>query len=109
MITMTRQSHFVRQLAATCLGLVFSLLMLIATPALVAPAQASGALTLSAMPLGATAGRIKADAKEFEGKTQESIGAVTGNKGDRLSGKAKQAEAKVRNAVENVKDKAGMG
>jgi uncharacterized protein YjbJ (UPF0337 family) len=109
MITMKRQSHFLRQLAATCLGLVFSLLVLIATPALVAPAQASGALTLSAMPLGATAGRIKADAKEFEGKTQESIGDVTGNKGDRLSGKAKQAEAKVRNAVEDVKDKAGMG
>jgi uncharacterized protein YjbJ (UPF0337 family) len=109
MTTMKRQSHFLRQLAATCMGLVFSLLVLIATPALVAPAQASGALTLSAMPLGATAGRIKADAKEFEGKTQESIGDVTGNKGDRLAGKAKQAEAKVRNAVEDVKDKTGMG
>lgn len=108
-MTMKHQPHFLRQLAATCLGLVFSLMLLIATPALVAPAQASGAFSLSALPLAATAGRIKADAKDFEGKTQESIGDVTGNQGDRLAGKAKQAEAKVRNAVEDVKDKTGMG
>ncbi|CAK6699855.1 CsbD family protein [Synechococcus sp. CBW1107] len=108
---MNRQLRFLRQLAATCLGLAFSLLVLIATPALSAPAQASGALTLSSsrLPLAATAGRVKAGAKDFEGKTQESIGNITGNQGDRLAGKAKQAEAKVRNAVEDVKDKAGMG
>jgi uncharacterized protein YjbJ (UPF0337 family) len=108
---MRHQLRFLRQLAATCLGLAFSLLVLIATPALSAPAQASGSFTLSAspLPLAATAGRVKADAKDFEGKTQESIGNVTGNQGDRLAGKAKQAEAKVRNAVEDVKDMAGMG
>ena len=110
-VTMNHQLRFLRQLAATCLGLAFSLLVLIATPALIAPAQASGAFTLSAsrLPLAATAGRVKAGAKDFEGKTQESIGNITGNQGDRLAGKAKQAEAKVRNAVEDVKDKAGMG
>ncbi|MCT0211891.1 MAG: CsbD family protein [Cyanobium sp.] len=107
---MKHQLRFLRQLAATCLGLAFSLLVLIATPALSSPAQASGAFTLSAphLPLAATAGRVKADAKEFEGKTQESIGNVTGNQGDRLAGMAKQTEAKVRNAVEDVKDKTGM-
>ena len=109
---MKPQFRFLRQLGATCLGLAFSLLVLIATPAFSAPAQASGALAFSATshwPLASTAGRVKADAKEFEGKTQESIGNVTGNQGDRLAGKAKQAEAKVRNAVEDVKDKTGMG
>ncbi len=108
---MKHQLRFLRQLAATCLGLAVSLLVLIATPALSAPAQASGAFTLSAshLPLASTAGRVKAGAKDIEGKTQESIGKVTGNKGDRLAGKAKQAEAKGRNAVEDVKGKAGMG
>ena len=101
-----------RQLAATCFGIAFSLLVLIATPLLSAPAHASGAFTLSAPSLpiaAATAGRVKANAKEFEGKTQESIGNVTGNQGDRLAGKEKQVEAKIRNTVEDVKEKAGMG
>jgi uncharacterized protein YjbJ (UPF0337 family) len=96
---MKPQFRFLRQLGATCLGLVFSLLVLIATPA----------FSASHLPLASTAGRVTAEAKEFEGKTQESIGNVTGNQGDRLAGKAKQAEAKVRNAVEDVKDKTGMG
>ena len=108
---MNHQLHVLRRLAAGCLGLAFGLLILIATPALSAPAQAAGAFTLSAspLPLAATAGRIKANAKDFEGKTQESIGNVTGDKGDRLAGKAKQVEAKVRNAVEDVKEQTGMG
>ena len=108
---MNHQFRFMRQLAATCLGIAFSLLVLIATPALSAPAQASGGFILSAapLPLASTAGRVKAGAKGIEGKTQESIGKVTGNKGDRLAGKAKQVEAKGRNAVEDVKGKAGMG
>lgn len=109
--TMNHQRRYLRQLAASCLGIAFSLLVLIGTPALNAPAHASGAFTIStaALPLAATAGRIKADAKEFEGKTQESIGNVTGNQGDRLAGKEKQVEAKIRNTVEDIKDKAGMG
>jgi uncharacterized protein YjbJ (UPF0337 family) len=108
---MNHQPRSLRQLAAACLGLIFSLLVLIATPAMSAPAHASGVFASSptALPLAATTGRIKAGAKEFEGKTQESIGNVTGNKGDRLAGKAKQAEAKVRNTVEDIKDKAGRG
>jgi len=100
-----------RQLVATCLGIAFSLLVLIATPALSAPAHASGAITLSApsLPLAAaSAGRVKASAKEFEGKTQESIGNVTGNQGDRLAGEEKQVEAKIQNKVEDVKEKTGM-
>jgi len=110
-LTMNHQLRFLRQLASACLGIAFSLLALIATPALSSPAQASGSFSISTsfLPFAATAGRIKADAKQFEGKTQESIGKVTGNQGDRLAGKGKQAEAKVRNTVEDVKDKAGMG
>jgi uncharacterized protein YjbJ (UPF0337 family) len=108
---MNHQLRVLRQLAATCLGIAFSLLVLIATPILSAPAQASGAFTIRAasLPLAATAGRVKASAKELEGKTQESIGNVTGNKGDQLAGKGKQVEGKIRNTVEDVKDKAGMG
>ena len=108
---MNNQRRFLRQLAATCLGLAFSLLVLIATPALSAPVQASGLFTLDApsFPLATAAGRVKAGAKDLEGKTQETIGKVTGNQGDRLAGKEKQVEAKVQNSVENVKDKAGMG
>jgi uncharacterized protein YjbJ (UPF0337 family) len=110
-LTMKHQHRFLRLLTTTCLGIAFSLLVLIATPALSTPAQASGALNINApfLPIAASAGRVKADAKGFEGKTQESIGNVTGNQGDRLAGKAKQAEAKIRNAAEDVKDKAGMG
>jgi uncharacterized protein YjbJ (UPF0337 family) len=110
-LTMNHHRLSLRQLAATCLGIAFSLLVLIATPALSAPAHAAGAFTFRApsLFLAASAGRVKASAKEFEGKTQESIGNVTGNQGDRLAGKGKQVEAKIRNTVEDVKDKAGMG
>jgi uncharacterized protein YjbJ (UPF0337 family) len=111
-LTMNHNRLSLRQLAASCLGIAFSLLVLIATPALSAPAHASAAFTLSApsLPLAAASpGRVKASAKEFEGKTQESIGNVTGNQADRLAGKGKQVEAKIRNTVEDVKDKAGMG
>ena len=107
---MNDQLRTLRQMAATCLGMALGFLVLCTVPLLSSPAQASSAVTFntSAMPLAVTAGRAKADAKEFEGKTQESIGNVTGNQGDRLAGKAKQAEANVRNAVEDVKDKTGM-
>jgi len=50
--------------------------------------------------------RIKATAKNLEGKVQEAMGEVTGNPNDKLEGKAKQAEARVQHAVENLKDKA---
>lgn len=111
-LTMNHNLRSLRQLVATCLALAFSLLVLIATPALSAPAHASGAFTLSApsLPLAAaSSGRVKASAKAFEGKTQESIGNVTGNQGDRLAGKQKQVEAKIQNKVEDIKEKTGMG
>ena len=108
---MKHPRYFLRQLAATCLALSLSLLVLVAMPTMSAAAQVSADSTFSAsrFSLLATTGRVKAEAKKFEGKTQESIGNVTGNQGDRLAGKAKQAEAKVRNVVEDVKDKANMG
>jgi uncharacterized protein YjbJ (UPF0337 family) len=48
--------------------------------------------------------KAKATAKNIEGKVQEAIGNLTGDPKDQLEGKEKQAEAKVRHTVENVKD-----
>ncbi|MFP4103884.1 CsbD family protein [Coleofasciculus sp.] len=51
-----------------------------------------------------TEDRMKATAKNIEGKAQEAIGEITGDPEDKAEGKAKQAEAKVRHSVENVKE-----
>jgi uncharacterized protein YjbJ (UPF0337 family) len=48
--------------------------------------------------------RVKATAKNIEGKVQEAVGNLTGDPEDQLEGKEKQAEAKVRHIIENVKD-----
>jgi hypothetical protein len=45
---MNHKLRSLRQLAATCLGIAFSLLVLIGMPAFSASAHASGAFTLSA-------------------------------------------------------------
>lgn len=50
--------------------------------------------------------RIKATAKNIEGKIQEAVGDVTGDPKTQAEGQAKQAEAKVRHTVEDVKDAA---
>ena len=48
--------------------------------------------------------RAKATAKNVEGKIEEGVGKVTGDPKTESEGKQKQAEAKVRHSVENVKD-----
>ena len=48
--------------------------------------------------------RAKATAKNIEGKIQDAVGNATGDPKDQAEGKAKQAEAKVRHAAEDVKD-----
>lgn len=48
--------------------------------------------------------KVKATAKNIEGKAQEAMGKVTGDKEDQMKGKAKQAEASARHAKEDVKD-----
>ncbi len=48
--------------------------------------------------------RLKATAKNIEGKTQEAVGELTGDPEARAEGRAKQAEAAVRHQKENVKD-----
>ncbi|MFM7439983.1 MAG: CsbD family protein [Snowella sp.] len=48
--------------------------------------------------------KAKATTKNIEGKLQESVGNITGDPQDQAEGKAKQAEAKVRHTVEDVKD-----
>lgn len=51
-----------------------------------------------------TEDRIKATAKNVEGKIQEAAGNVTGDKKDQAEGKAKQGKASAQHAVEDVKD-----
>lgn len=51
-----------------------------------------------------SAGRAEAMAKDIEGKAQEAVGNVTGDRRDQITGQAKQLEGQARNAVEDVKD-----
>ena len=48
--------------------------------------------------------KVKATAKDLEGKTQEAIGNVTGDAENQIIGKAKQAEADSRKVTENIKE-----
>lgn len=48
--------------------------------------------------------RLKATAKNIEGKAQETIGEITGDPKDKAEGRAKQAEAQIRHSIENSKD-----
>ncbi|MGB3136434.1 MAG: CsbD family protein [Nodosilinea sp.] len=48
--------------------------------------------------------RAKAAAKDVEGKLQEAGGKITGDREAQAKGKAKQAEAEVRDSVEDAKD-----
>ena len=48
--------------------------------------------------------RVKAAAKNVEGKAQEAFGNVTGDPKHQAEGQAKQGEATMRNAAEDVKD-----
>jgi len=49
--------------------------------------------------------KAKNAGKNIEGKAQEAFGDVTGDPEHKAEGKAKQGEAEVRNAGEDVKDK----
>lgn len=48
--------------------------------------------------------RLRATAKNIEGKVQEAVGEVTGDPKDKAEGRAKQAEAQAGHMVENLKD-----
>jgi uncharacterized protein YjbJ (UPF0337 family) len=48
--------------------------------------------------------RAKATAKNIEGKIQDAVGELTGDRKSQAEGKAKQVEAKVLHTVENMKD-----
>ncbi|WP_442867162.1 CsbD family protein [Aphanizomenon sp. CS-733/32] len=61
-------------------------------------------VSLAQTQIATTMNRVEATTKNVEGKVQETLGNVTGNKKDQFMGKAKQAESKVRNAVEDIKD-----
>jgi uncharacterized protein YjbJ (UPF0337 family) len=49
--------------------------------------------------------RLKANAKNLEGKTQEAFGNLKGDRKDQIAGKAKQVESKARTLMEDAKDK----
>jgi uncharacterized protein YjbJ (UPF0337 family) len=49
--------------------------------------------------------RMKANAENMEGKTQEAFGNLIGDRKDQMTGKAKQMESKARNLMEDTKDK----
>ena len=48
--------------------------------------------------------KVKATAKNIEGKAQEMLGEITGDPQDKIEGQAKQEEAKTEHEVENAKD-----
>ena len=48
--------------------------------------------------------RLKATAKNIEGKAQEAYGEATGDPEAKAEGRAKQTEAAIRHQKENVKD-----
>ena len=50
--------------------------------------------------------KLKATAKNLEGKAQEVLGEITGDPAMKAEGKAKQVEASAMHMAENVKDKA---
>jgi uncharacterized protein YjbJ (UPF0337 family) len=50
--------------------------------------------------------KAKAAAKNVEGKVQEAVGDLTGNHEAQAKGKAKQAQAKVTQNIEELKDDA---
>lgn len=49
--------------------------------------------------------KMKATAKNIEGKLQEAVGEITGDPEQKIEGKEKQAEAQAMHAAENLKDK----
>ena len=53
-----------------------------------------------------TEDKLKATAKNLEGKAQEFLGEVTGDTAMQAEGKAKQVEASAMHMAENIKDKA---
>ncbi len=53
-----------------------------------------------------TEDRLEATGKNIEGKAQEALGNITGDPEDKAEGQAKQAEAQVSHATEDIKDKA---
>lgn len=48
--------------------------------------------------------RINAIAKNIEGKVQEAVGEITGDQKQKLEGQAKQAEASLEHAKEDIKE-----
>ncbi len=50
--------------------------------------------------------RVKATAKNIEGKVQEAAGEVTGSLKDKAEGRAKQDQAAAMHAIEDLKDTA---
>lgn len=54
---------------------------------------------------GGSADKMKAAAKNVEGRVQDTFGRLTDSPEDQLAGKAKQAEAEIQNTAGDVKNK----
>lgn len=50
--------------------------------------------------------RVEAAAKNLEGKVQEAVGELTGNRKQKVEGQMKQAQAAAMHTKENLKDEA---
>jgi uncharacterized protein YjbJ (UPF0337 family) len=87
--------------------LIISLVLLMVTFTAFA-SESSVATTLLNKPISldqiASMNRVEAITKDIEGKVQEGIGNVTGDKKDQFMGKMKQEESKARHTIEDIKD-----
>jgi uncharacterized protein YjbJ (UPF0337 family) len=99
-------NRFVSFLALTAVGFA----LLIPLPAVALPAMALPTMAISAdhrfIPIALATMDHKADAKakEVEGKLESAYGELTGDTGHQIKGKAKQVQASVMNAAENLKE-----
>lgn len=97
---------FMQQIRRFCLATVAVVLTTMMTFGLSSASSWASILPMSPNPSTylASTGRAEAFAKGAEGRTQEAIGNVTGDRQDQLMGQAKQVESQARNVIEDAKD-----
>lgn len=107
MITFRQLRHlFLSFCTVLLLTNIFSFNFILKT---IGTANASAPLVIhQAQPRSGEMNPIEAVAKNIEGKTQETMGKITGNGKDKRMGKAKQVESKNRN-LEQAKNQARSG
>lgn len=94
----------IRRFCLATLAVVFTTMMTLGLGSASSWASMLPTSSTSSSTYLASMGRAEAVAKGAEGRTQEAIGNVTGDRQDQLMGKAKQVESQARNVVEDAKD-----